>query len=193
MAEPTRAERRAEGRRARQQVVGTARRNAERSIVEHLLSIELAPASSVALYVSDDGEPDLAAAACALRARGHEVALPVPDERVDDATMQFRAWRRDDVLVPGRFDIPCPPERHATVPDVVVVPLVRFDPFGARLGRGAGFYDRWLAGDGRHARTIGVGFEAQRSSRLETHDHDVPLDIVVTELGIRFVLPMGSP
>lgn len=110
--------------------------------------------------------------------------------------MQFQPWHDDDALAPGRFDILCPPEREPIEPDVVMVPLVRFDPAGNRMGRGAGFYDRYL-GTRDHlsagsVMTFGVAFEAQRADALPIQAHDVPLGAIVTELGIRWSLPTGS-
>ena len=100
--------------------------------------------------------------------------------------MHFRRWKHGDTLEPGRYGIPCPPDRpgREVVPDVVIVPLVRFDRSGNRLGRGGGYYDRWLVRN--PCISIGVAFEAQRACEVPTRDHDVALDIVVTELGVRF-------
>ncbi len=73
--------------------------------------------------------------------------------------------------------------------DLVLVPLVGFDPRGHRLGMGAGLYDRHFAFL-RHRRTwrrpllVGVAFEAQKVERLAEAEHDVQLDGVVTERGV---------
>lgn len=70
--------------------------------------------------------------------------------------------------------------------DLVLVPLVGFDPRGHRLGMGAGLYDRHFAFL-RHRRAwrrpllVGVAFEAQKVERLDEAEHDVQLDGVVTE------------
>ena len=60
------------------------------------------------------------------------------------------------------------------------MPCVAVDPDGHRLGFGAGYYDRALAGAAATAR-IGVAFEVQVVDRLEPAPWDVPLDVVVTE------------
>jgi 5-formyltetrahydrofolate cyclo-ligase len=73
--------------------------------------------------------------------------------------------------------------------DLVLVPLVGFDPRGHRLGMGAGLYDRHFAFL-RHRRTwrrpllVGVAFEAQKVERLTEAEYDVQLDGVVTECGV---------
>lgn len=141
--------------------------------------------------MADDGEPDLSPFVEALWAAGHSVALPVPAPGHDDFTMEFQPWRPPDSLAPGRFDIPCPPERDSVVPDVLVVPLVRFDAAGNRMGRGAGFYDRWLA-EHPDCIPIGVAFEVQRAVALDPKPHDVPMRAMVTELGIRWFRPTDT-
>lgn len=181
---------RSEGRRARVEISDDDRVHAELRLIGHLRTLSpetLAGARSVVGgYVADDGEPDIGPWLEQLRSRHVEVALPVPTGPERDASMHFRRWQDGETLEPGRYGIPCPPDRpgRAVVPDVVIVPLVRFDPSGNRLGRGAGYYDRWLAGNPCVA--IGVAFEAQRVGEVPTRDHDVALDIVVTELGVRF-------
>ena len=181
---------RAEGRSIRRSLRAAERANAEHALAGHLGALAIAPGHGVGVYVSDDGEPRLDGFVAELWKRGHPVALPVPAPGVDDFTMEFRPWHEGDVLEPGRFAIPCPPARPAVVPDVLLVPLVRFDAAGNRMGRGAGFYDRWLAEHGAIA--IGTAFEAQRAHSLPVQAHDMPMRAVVTELGIRFVRPTGE-
>ena len=181
---------RADGRASRRAVVGAERARAERALGSHLASLAIPADSLIGVYVSDDGEPSLDSAVAAFRAQGHSVALPVPANDADDFTMEFRVWEADDTLVDGRFGIPCPPERQTVVPSIVLVPLVRFDAAGNRMGRGAGFYDRWLGRHGAHA--IGTAFEVQHCDALLAQPHDVPMHAIVTELGIRFVRPIGD-
>lgn len=181
---------RSAGRRARRSLPDHQRSFAEAALGAHLASLALPARCLVGVYVSDDGEPSLAGTVERLRRNDHSVALPVPAADSEDFSMEFQPWLPDDELVPGRFSIPCPPVRRAVVPDVVLVPLVRFDAAGNRMGRGAGFYDRWLA---RHdAIAIGTAFEVQRADALTPQPHDVAMQAIVTELGIRFVRPTGT-
>ncbi len=72
----------------------------------------------------------------------------------------------------------------------VLVPGLAFDRSGDRLGRGAGFYDRFLAriaaGSDRagRARLIGVSFACQIVDRVPRDDHDIAMDALVTEEGL---------
>ena len=63
--------------------------------------------------------------------------------------------------------------------EVIVVPAVAYDRRGNRLGRGKGFYDRLLAE--AKATKIGVGYEFLLMDELPAEEHDVPMDIIITQ------------
>ena len=68
--------------------------------------------------------------------------------------------------------------------DCIIVPILAFDESGARMGHGKGFYDEMLAGFRRPK--IGLAHEWQCSeTSIPMEDHDVRLDYVITEKGIR--------
>ena len=95
-------------------------------------------------------------------------------------------------LRPSRIGINEPPaglDLDVRRLDVVLMPLVGFDSAGNRLGNGAGYYDRLLAGTGASGTRpllVGLGFECQRLAQLTTAPHDIPLDAVVSERGVQF-------
>lgn len=66
-------------------------------------------------------------------------------------------------------------------PDVVIVPGLAFTERGERLGQGGGWYDRFLSRTRDGCTTIGVCFDPQLVDELPTEDHDVVLDIVVSD------------
>jgi 5,10-methenyltetrahydrofolate synthetase len=101
------------------------------------------------------------------------------------APMVFRPWTADTPMTRDRHGIPIPAVEATTVPDLVLLPLVAFDEQGYRLGYGGGYFDRTLATLAPRPQAIGVGFELARVSSVRPQDHDVPLDAVVTEAGIR--------
>ena len=175
---------RSDMRRARRLFTGTDRHNAECALRSHILAlVGPSPAGSIGTFVGDDGEPDLGALTDIWHAEGAAIALPsITAERVD-RSMCFRPWLANDELGLDRFAIPTPVMRAPIDVEIVLVPLVAFDNTGNRLGRGAGFYDRFL--DGRTVRTVGVAFELQRIDCVPVEAHDQPLDVIVTELGIR--------
>lgn len=68
----------------------------------------------------------------------------------------------------------------APAPDLVLVPGTAFDERGGRVGRGKGYYDRWL--EGRSATRAGLCFDAQvLRKKLPLEAHDQLLDALVTE------------
>lgn len=69
--------------------------------------------------------------------------------------------------------------------DLVVVPGLGFTPKGYRIGRGMGFYDRFLAQPEFVGVSCGLAFEEQVVADLPVLDHDMPLSMLVTDRGIR--------
>ncbi|HXH72397.1 MAG TPA: 5-formyltetrahydrofolate cyclo-ligase [Mariprofundaceae bacterium] len=71
---------------------------------------------------------------------------------------------------------------HAGPTTILLCPLTAFDRSGNRLGMGKGCFDIWLAGH-RPAisRIIGLAFSCQEMESIPAEDHDIPLDIVITE------------
>jgi 5-formyltetrahydrofolate cyclo-ligase len=65
--------------------------------------------------------------------------------------------------------------------DVVVVPGLAFTADGRRLGQGGGHYDRFLVRLRADCVTVGAAFAEQLVDDLPTEDHDVRLDLVVTD------------
>jgi 5-formyltetrahydrofolate cyclo-ligase len=64
--------------------------------------------------------------------------------------------------------------------DLIVVPGLCFDLRGGRLGKGLGFYDKYLAGS--KALRVGIGFDVQITQKnLALDPHDQLMDAVVTE------------
>ncbi len=123
--------------------------------------------------------------------------------RVEGDTMQFYDYR-PDALTCGAFGIAepvvgegshaserfetddaadapsasycalCPPEAI----DLLVVPGVAFTREGARLGRGKGFYDRYLSQPTLHACCVGVCFAHQLVAYLPVEPHDRSMEVV---------------
>ena len=86
-----------------------------------------------------------------------------------------------DELVPGKFGVlEAPPKAHHIPPeevDLVLVPGMAFDEECYRLGRGRGFYDRWLLA--LPGLKLGLGFDHQLIDRVPREAHDVKLDGVI--------------
>jgi 5-formyltetrahydrofolate cyclo-ligase len=64
--------------------------------------------------------------------------------------------------------------------DLVVVPGVAFDKKNIRLGRGHGYYDRFLSGLSSSTKTIGLAFDFQLLEDLPKDPHDIPVSQIIT-------------
>ncbi len=121
-------------------------------------------------------------------AQGKTLLLP----RVDHRKGLLEVYRvRDPVRDAqiGTWGIREPnPDRCARVDphavDFVLVPGLAFDMLGARLGYGGGFYDKLLAdGLSSGAWLVAGAFESQMVVKVPVEEHDMTMDIVVTENG----------
>jgi 5-formyltetrahydrofolate cyclo-ligase len=119
----------------------------------------------------------------ALVAAGRAVTLPVVID--SKGPLEYRAWAPGEALVAGVWDIPIPEKREIVSPAMVLAPLVGFDPDGYRLGYGGGYFDRTLGALNPRPLAIGVGFAFQEIATIHPQPFDVPMDMIVTEAGLR--------
>lgn len=139
---------------------------------------------TISFYWPFRGEPDLRDLMARVQAAGGQVALPVVIARAQP--MVFRAWKTGEPLESGVWDIPIPPASTPEVtPDIVIAPLVGFDRALFRLGYGGGFFDRTLAAMPRRPRVIGVGYDQAAIPTIFPQVHDIPMDAIVTETGLK--------
>lgn len=64
-------------------------------------------------------------------------------------------------------------------PDLILIPGLAFTKNGHRLGRGKGFFDKYL--ENYNGKTIGICFEEQIFESIPTEKHDQMIDFVVTD------------
>ena len=77
----------------------------------------------------------------------------------------------------------CKPEDIAAI----LVPGLGFTRQGERLGRGAGFYDRFL-NEYPHALRVGIAFEEQMTENLPVESWDQKVDVILTDRGVHEVI-----
>jgi len=100
--------------------------------------------------------------------------------RVENGIMHFLIG---GTLETGAFGVRHPSGGNpAPSPDLVLVPGLGFDANGFRLGRGGGFYDRWLEAN-PGVKTIGLCFACQLVEKIPVEEHDAQVDAVLTEEG----------
>lgn len=101
-------------------------------------------------------------------------------------------WHLQDLseLGKGTWGILEPPKERwgetvknvdAALLDLIVVPGVAFGRDGARLGNGAGYYDRLLADVRDDCVLMGIAYETQLFDDIPMDAHDVHMDFVLTE------------
>jgi 5-formyltetrahydrofolate cyclo-ligase len=153
-------------------------------------ALGLAPGVAVSVYWPMQQEMDVRPLLDALAARGLVVALPVVMGK--GKPLIFRRWHPGLVLKSGSFGLSEPgPEEPEVTPRIVFAPLLAFDRKGQRIGWGAGFYDRTLAGLRAKGPTVAVGiaYAAQEVAEVPTGEYDQPLDWIATE---RDVAPVAK-
>ncbi|TXH37117.1 MAG: 5-formyltetrahydrofolate cyclo-ligase [Rhodospirillaceae bacterium] len=151
-------------------------------------AVAISPGLAVSGYWPLEGELDVRPLLEKLRGFGHSIGLPIVVKRGEP--LVFREWRDHDDMVEGKFKVLTPPD-HApeVIPEVLLVPLLAFDPNGYRLGYGGGFYDRTLDKLRRRAQltghraplAVGVAYAAQEVPEVPRGPYDQPLDWIVTE------------
>ena len=114
-----------------------------------------------------------------LVAQGKTVLLP---RVVSDTDMELRRYSGPADLQQGAFGIMEPMGElftdYAAI-DVAIIPGMAFDDEGHRLGRGKGYYDRFLAKLSPTTYKIGLCFSWQRVNHVPTDSHDIPMDEVI--------------
>ena len=184
----TRDELRQRLREARRALIPEARRAAAIAAVDILAATtQYRDAKRIAVYIAMDSELDPEPLVQRARAAGKDIYLPVLPT-TEAASLGFLPYAADTPLKPNRFRILEPVAGEPCAPadlDLVLTPLVGFDPVGNRLGMGAGFYDKTFAFLKRVQRArpalIGYAYECQKMPELTPEAWDVPLAGVVTE------------
>lgn len=143
---------------------------------------EFTKASTICCYLSLAGEVDTHMILQAAWHTGKCVAMPV---RRDDGEY-YPAWLTPaEPLVQGHFGLQEPLSPHWAKPDrfeIAIVPGVAFSTTGARLGHGRGYYDRMLARLApRVEAKVGICFKCQLEPAIPMSEHDVSMDVIVTE------------
>ncbi|WP_193334684.1 5-formyltetrahydrofolate cyclo-ligase [Devosia beringensis] len=154
-------------------------------VAEHFFAGNvLQPGQVVAAYWRIRDELDCQPILLRLMEGNQTVVLPVvlgPDQ-----PLEMRIWEQGTALYEAGFGTLAPSELAPLAePDVVLMPLLGFDSQGTRLGYGGGYYDRTLAQMTKSPTLIGLAFAAQELDAIPREDHDVPLDAVITEAGLR--------
>lgn len=163
-------------------------KQAAEKLCQHLVHHALVnQAQKIALYLAQDGEIDLTPTLTQLWKSNKQCYLPIV--QADDKLLKFARYTPDTQLKPNHFAILEPADRDTldiADMEVVLVPLVAFDHYGHRLGRGGGYYDfSFAARKSAHKPfAMGCAYAFQQQPPLPADSWDIKLDAVATEQGL---------
>jgi len=136
-------------------------------------------AKNVMFYISFDGEVDTEKMIKHARMLGKIVTVPVCSK----SRRIIPCLLNDNVkLVRGLYGTWVPAVKRALgcrAIDLVIVPGVAFDRRGNRLGRGKGYYDRFLRKLPDNTTSIGLAFDFQILPKVPTTRRDVSVKRVI--------------
>jgi len=102
---------------------------------------------------------------------------------VGKGRMHLRVYQGEGEMKEGAFHIAeptTPPFTDYGKIDLAVVPGMAFDAEGHRLGRGKGFYDRFLSQPAfHHIHKMGICFPFQFLPHIPTDEYDIAMDEVL--------------
>ena len=149
------------------------------AIFEKLKDVEqFKNSKSVFCYISTNLEVDTSQVISHCFENNKQLSVPYIIEK----EMFAITYKSDDKLVENKYSILEPEfnsDKMVKEIDAIIVPLVGFDGV-KRLGHGGGYYDKFMQRY-PNAFKIGIAFEEQKISNLVVEEHDVLLDMVITE------------
>lgn len=178
---------RGEVRRRIKQMSEQEKRSAARAIFEAVeATAEFNEAECVALFAAMWDEVPTDEALERWRLQGKRVIVP----RVEGDIMRYYPYSPDQMRE-GAFGIMEPVGEVEVEPsaiDLMIVPARAFTPHGERLGRGGGFYDKYMSLSGFRATTFGIAFASQIFDTLPTDPHDIAVDRVFSNLSVNIAI-----
>ena len=170
------------------------RKKREEILHNNLFSMpEFVAAKSLMLFANLPDEIDTFSLIDKCITMGKKVYLPVingDDMTVAEFTGEYRVGRYEikepitpnsSLLFPNGHQIVPNGHQHVLTPhsiDFALIPGVGFSPNGYRLGRGKGYYDKFLSKQ-RDLFTVGVCFREQFYLDIPTEPHDIPMRKVI--------------
>ncbi|MCK4589147.1 MAG: 5-formyltetrahydrofolate cyclo-ligase [Nanoarchaeota archaeon] len=148
-----------------------------KEIFQRLLNINhLNRTQNVCVYVSKDSEVETHDLITYLLKKKN-VFVPF----IEKEELRVSEIKNFSDLEKGQFNILEPKNKinYNQNIDLIIIPGVAFDKRGNRLGRGNGYYDKFLKNI--QSLKIGLAFEEQIIGQVPVEKHDVPLNLIITD------------
>ncbi|WP_257181429.1 5-formyltetrahydrofolate cyclo-ligase [Corynebacterium cystitidis] len=143
------------------------------------------PSPRVAAYCPLPDEPGYDFLLTALASQAASILLPIA---MPSGALEWAPYRGQSDLESGTLGIwqPTGP-RHGNEAlarcDAIFLPALAIDTNGNRLGKGAGYYDRALAGVKGHVPLIALVYDHELIDELPSNEFDIPVDSAITPAG----------
>ncbi len=159
------------------------RTESDRRIFDSIIGMEeYKKAGTVFTYVSVEDEIDTRTLLTRVLSDGKRLCVPY----LSGKKMEIKEITDLSVLAPSTYDIPEPAADAVSVLpneiDLALIPCMTCNQKGERLGRGGGYYDRFLQ-DYKGVAAV-VCRESLMTDKLPLTEHDVSIPLVVTENAI---------
>lgn len=148
---------------------------------------EFTDAKTILFYASFRSEVDTSEMIKITLSRGKQAVLPKVDK--ENKILKLYEIKAMSELMQGYMGISEPSiseERLTGLNDIglVIIPGAAFDVSGNRLGYGAGFYDKLLAGIKNKIPVIAPAYEEQIMEKIPSEPHDVRVTKIVTDMRV---------
>lgn len=137
---------------------------------------------NIASFAANPLEPDLSSLHESLDK--HRFFYPICYE---DNTLEFFPSTDYSSMLPGKYGILSPDTTNqdaisADSLDIMLIPGYSFTPSGSRLGKGGGYYDRYLAikNSGNH-HSVGICFSNQIIDSIPMNPHDIKVNKIISD------------
>ncbi|MFH1856876.1 MAG: 5-formyltetrahydrofolate cyclo-ligase [Candidatus Omnitrophota bacterium] len=145
---------------------------------------EFTKAGVVMFFVSKDGEVQTRQMICEAQALGKKIVIPHIN-RKENKMLACQLKDMDTELCKGPYGIhqvreDCKQTVGLKSIDLIIVPGIAFNKSGQRLGRGGGYFDRFLRGLSKKTFRVGLAFDFQIVQEIPSFSHDEPVDLVIS-------------
>lgn len=135
----------------------------------------------IALYMALDNEVNLDSLIIRLIKAGKVIAIP----KVENDSLTFYQIKNinDCNYSSNKFKIREPISGTAIKKEdieIIIIPGLAFDKNNNRLGRGKGYYDKYLKGTSCYK--IGVAFDEQLFDDIPHDENDIKMDEIITDV-----------